>query len=172
MAEEPTPTLAADPAATAQPSTTVTATTPAATTQDERSMALLAHVLQVVGGWIAPLVIFLLRRQSRFVSFHALQVLFLHLILGVMCACLFMIWLAGFMVAIFLVHGSNSAPPLAAFVLFPLLWLGFMGLWVLMVVTAVVYATKAGRGEWAEYPVVGALARRALKIGPGGVPLQ
>ena len=30
---------------------------------------------KLVGGWIAPLVIFLVKRQSRFVSFHALQVL-------------------------------------------------------------------------------------------------
>ena len=162
MAEEPTPTLGADPAAMTQGSTT----------QDERSMAVLAHALQVVGGWIAPLVILLLRRQSRFVSFHALQVLFLNLILGVIYGCLFMVWVAGFIVAVVHAHGSKNAPPLAAFILFPVLWLSLMGIWVLMVVTAVVYATKAGRGEWAEYPVVGALARRALKIGPSGAPLQ
>jgi uncharacterized membrane protein len=48
-------------------------------TQDERTMAVLAHALQLVGGWIAPLVIFFVKRQSRFVSFHALQVLFLQL---------------------------------------------------------------------------------------------
>jgi hypothetical protein len=41
-------------------------------TQDERTMATLAHVLQMVGWWIAPLVIFLTHRKSRFVSFHAL----------------------------------------------------------------------------------------------------
>ncbi|MGA9509258.1 MAG: DUF4870 domain-containing protein [Candidatus Sulfotelmatobacter sp.] len=40
-------------------------------------MATLAHVLQLVGGWIAPLVIFLVKRNSRFVSFHALQALLL-----------------------------------------------------------------------------------------------
>jgi len=31
-----------------------------------------------------------------------------------------------------------------------------------------VYGIKAGNGEWAEYPVLGRLARRWLKIGPGG----
>lgn len=163
MAEEQTPTLAEIPLETTQ------AQAPQVeTTQDERSMAVLAHVLQVVGGWIAPLVIFLLRRQSRFVSFHALQVLFLHLILVAIYGCLFVVWIAGFVAVIIHAHGSNSAPPLAAFVLFPLLWLAFMGVWVLLVVTAVVYAIKAGRGEWAEYPVIGALARRVLRIGPSG----
>ena len=42
-------------------------------------MATLAHIVQVVGWWIAPLVIFLLKRESRFVSFHALQALLLQI---------------------------------------------------------------------------------------------
>ena len=46
-------------------------------TQDECTMGTLAHVLQLVSGWIAPLVIFLVKRNSRFVSFHALQALLL-----------------------------------------------------------------------------------------------
>jgi uncharacterized membrane protein len=46
-------------------------------TPDERTMGTLAHVLQLVGGFIAPLIIFLVKRDSRFVSFHALQALLL-----------------------------------------------------------------------------------------------
>jgi uncharacterized membrane protein len=49
-------------------------------TQDERTMATLAHALQVVGWWIAPLIIFLIHRKSRFVSFHALQALLLQIV--------------------------------------------------------------------------------------------
>jgi uncharacterized membrane protein len=44
-------------------------------TSDECTLALLAHVLQVIAWFIAPLIIFLMRRQSRFVAFHALQAL-------------------------------------------------------------------------------------------------
>ena len=44
-------------------------------TADEKTMATLAQVLQIIGSWIAPLVIYLLRRESKFVSFHALQAL-------------------------------------------------------------------------------------------------
>jgi len=40
-----------------------------------------------------------------------------------------------------------------------------------MLVVAIVYGIKAGRGEWASYPVLGPLARRILKIGPRGEPL-
>ncbi|MFZ1051496.1 MAG: hypothetical protein WAN41_12450, partial [Candidatus Sulfotelmatobacter sp.] len=62
-------------------------------------------------------------------------------------------------------HGS--LPP-GFIVLFPVMWLGMMGWWVFMLVVAIVYGIKAGRGEWAEYPVLGRLARRILRIGPGG----
>lgn len=40
---------------------------------DERTMAFLAHLLQVFTGFIAPLVIFCVKQDSRFVKFHALQ---------------------------------------------------------------------------------------------------
>ena len=33
---------------------------------------------------------------------------------------------------------------------------------------AIIYGVKAGRGEWAEYPLLGRLARHILHIGPGG----
>ena len=142
-------------------------------TQDERTMATLAHVLQIVGMWIAPLIVFLVKRESRFVSFHALQALFLQLI--------YMLFMGVFMVAwfctIFLfmardAGASHSAPPLAFFIFFPLVWLGWMVLWVLMLVIAIVYGIKAGRGEWAEYPLIGRLVRKILKLGPGGTPIQ
>jgi uncharacterized membrane protein len=47
-----------------------------------------------------------------------------------------------------------------------------MGFWIGMLVIAIVYGIKAGRGEWAEYPVIGRIAKRILKIGPAGMPLQ
>lgn len=134
-------------------------------------MALLAHVLQLVGWWIAPLVIFLVKRESRFTSFHALQALLLQIT--------YMIFMGGFMVFWFVImfasivqHPASKDAPPPVFFVFPLLWLGLMVMWVLMFVLAMVYGIKAGRGEWAEYPVIGAIARSILKLGPGGIPLQ
>jgi len=46
-----------------------------------------------------------------------------------------------------------------------------MFLWAGILVIAIVYGIKAGRGEWAAYPVLGPLARRILKIAPDGTPL-
>jgi uncharacterized membrane protein len=59
-------------------------------------------------------------------------------------------------------------PPLTLFVVFPLLWLLLMATWITVFIIVIVYAVKANRGEWAEYPVLGRLARRLLKMGPGG----
>jgi uncharacterized membrane protein len=137
--------------------------------QDERTMAILAHVLQVVGWWIAPLIIFLIKRESRFVSFHALQAFLLQIVYMIIMGVFMVMWF-GIMFLTIAHHsgGSNNAPPPAFFVLFPLMWLGFMAMWILMLVIAIVYGIKAGRGEWAEYPLLGPISRKILKIGPGG----
>lgn len=133
-------------------------------TQDERTMATLAHALQIVGWFIAPLVIFLIRRDSRFVSFHALQAIFLQL-LYMLCWGVFMVaWFGLVFGTVFSAGKSQAGPPPLFFLLFPLVWLAAMGGWVTMLVAAIVYAIKAGRGEWANYPVLGRLARQVLNI--------
>lgn len=81
------------------------------------------------------------------------------------------LWFATIFLTVVHHGGGNNAPPPGFLVLFPLIWLGFMGLWAIMLVVGIVYGIKAGRGEWAEYPILGRLARRILKIGPTGVPL-
>ena len=134
-------------------------------TQDERTMATLAHTLQIVGWFIAPLVIFLIRRDSRFVSFHALQAIFLQLVY-MLCWGVFMVgWFGLIFGTVFSQAGKPQAgPPPLVFLLFPLIWLVAMLGWGTMLVAAIVYAVKAGRGEWANYPLLGNLARRVLHI--------
>ena len=141
-------------------------------TPDERTMATLCHVLQFVGGWIAPLVIFLLKRNSRFVSFHALQVLLLQglyfFFSMVLVGGVFILGISSFAS-----HPSgirHDLPPEFLF-FFLAFWLFSMGWFVLILVLAIMYGIKAGRGEWAEYPVLGRLARRILGIGPRGESL-
>jgi uncharacterized membrane protein len=133
-------------------------------TQDERTMATLAHALQVVGWWIAPLIIFLVQRKSRFVSFHALQALLLQIAYLILLMGFMVLWFAAFFGLMMHQQGNNNAPPPAFFIMMPLVWLGFMGMWVVVLVIAIVYAVKAGRGEWANYPVIGKIARRILKM--------
>ena len=141
-------------------------------TPDERTMAILAHVLQIVGWWIAPLIIFLIKRESRFTSFHALQALFLQILYMFLMGLFMVVWVAGiFMVVAHAPAEKGTPPPPGLFILMPLVWLGWMAMWALMIVVAIVYGIKAGRGEWAEYPVLGRLARSVLRIGPGGAAI-
>lgn len=64
-------------------------------TQDERTYATLAHSLQTVGSWIAPLVILIAQSKSKFVKFHALQALMLQL-----CQLVFMFGVMAVMMAV------------------------------------------------------------------------
>ena len=136
------------------------------TTPDERTMATLAHALQIIGSWIAPLIIFLIRRQSRFVSFHALQAL----LLQILHLILIVIFMAGFFITMFVYLAPHATErqefpwPLA--MLFIFFWLGFATLSIGTLVIAIVYSIKAGRGEWADYPLLGKLARKMLKMEP------
>ena len=135
-------------------------------TQDERTMATLAHVLQMVGGFIAPLIIFFLRRESRFVSFHALQVLFLQ-IANILFSMVFMVaWFAMIFGSIAATAGKpqGGGPPIMMFLIFPFIWIFMMLSWVTILTADIVYGIKAGRGEWANYPVLGGWARRVLNI--------
>ncbi len=137
------------------------------TTPDERTMATLAHALQLIGWWIAPLIIFSIRRHSRFVSFHALQALLLQIVHVIIVVVLMVLWFTTIFATIF--HQTSGQPPefpAAMFILFPLVWLLFMAMWVGTLTIAILYAIKAGRGEWADYPVLGKLARKMLKMGP------
>lgn len=133
-------------------------------TQDERTMATLAHALQIVGWWIAPLIIFLAYRKSRFVSFHALQALLLQIVNLILMVGLMVLWFV--MIFATIAHQSvdKNAPPVALFLLMPIVWLGFMGMWIFVLVIAIVYSIKAGRAEWANYPLIGRIARRLLKM--------
>lgn len=135
-------------------------------------MALLAHVLQIVGWWIAPLIIFLIKRESRFVAFHALQALFLQILYLFLMGIFMVAWVAGMVLTVAAAPAQKgSPPPVGFFVLMPMVWLGWMAMWAGMIVVAIVYGIKAGRGEWAEYPVLGSWARSVLRIGPGGTVL-
>lgn len=128
-----------------------------APTQDERTMAFLAHLLQVFTGFIAPLIIYCVKQNSRFVKFHALQSLVWQL-------CYMAVFFIGFIfifVFFFLsafhegAGGHPQGPPPAFLLFFPFFWL-FWGLgWVANVTLGIVYGIKANRGEWAAYPVIG-----------------
>jgi uncharacterized membrane protein len=126
-------------------------------TADERTLALLAHLLMAFTGFIGPLVIFCVKQDSRFVKFHSLQAL----VWQALYMVLVFAGMATFFLVIFssLVHNPppphSQGPPPGFVFLVPLVWLGFMGGWVVNLILGVVYAIKANRGEWATYPIFG-----------------
>lgn len=128
-------------------------------------------MLQILLWWIAPLAIFLIKRDSKFISFHALQALLLQAVYVLTIIAWLVLALGVFVLAAVLSpEGRNTLPPEFYF-LMPVLWLSWMGMGVTVLLAGIVYGVKAGRGEWAEYPYLGQFARRILKLGPGGVQL-
>jgi uncharacterized membrane protein len=135
-------------------------------TQDEKAYAGLAHALMMSTWWIGPLIIYLIRRESKFVSFHALQALFWQIIFTVL-------YFGGFF-AFFIIIMSNAfstmqrnpqtSPqfPVGLFIVFPLFWLFAMGAFAITLTLGIMYCLKAMRGEWAGYPVIGRWARRIV----------
>lgn len=134
-------------------------------TSDERTFAMLAHLLQLFGGFIGPLVIFFVKRDSRFVAFHAIQAL----VWQVAYFILAMIGVVAWLVLIFstvAMHsnsGHSSGPPVAILIFLPLIWLFFAGGWIVTLILSVVYGIKANQGQWALYPIVGQWAQRFIR---------
>src|ERR1700745_3954410 len=63
---------------------------PAELYQDAKAYAGLAHVLMISTWWVGPvgpLIIFIIKRSSRFVSFHPLQALFWQIIFTLLYVC-------------------------------------------------------------------------------------
>jgi len=121
-------------------------------TQDERTMALLVDVLAIFSSFLAPLIFYLVKKDSRFVA-YALIFFF-----GMIIAFIFM-----FSTVVAHPHSApDQAPPLAFFAVFGLVWLWGIGGWVLKLVLGIVYAIKANRGEWARFPVIGDFVLRKI----------
>jgi uncharacterized Tic20 family protein len=129
-------------------------------TADERKMAMLAHVLQLFGGFIAPLIIFLIKKDSKFVRFHALQPLIWQCVLMVLSMVLMM----GFMMSMFLAVPFDSQqkpggpPPVGFFIFFGGFWFLMMLQWGLNLFLAIFFGIKSYEGAWSRYPLIGRLA--------------
>ncbi len=109
---------------------------------EQKILAIVVHLAYFLGGVgfiIAPLVIFLLKKDDTFVQYHAKQALVAHLAvlafsLAVSMLCLILV-------------GVLLLPVLA------IIWLG-------LVVTSIIAAIKALNGELYDYPLIQGLIKR------------
>jgi len=134
-------------------------------TSDEKTMATLAQVLQLVGSWIAPLIIYVVKRESKFVAFHAMQALLWQILVMILWFVAMIVWFVVIFTTVISHAGkaaANNPPPLGFFLGAASIWLVAMGIMGLNLFIAIYFAIKAGRGEWAAYPVIGKIAHRIV----------
>jgi len=105
---------------------------------------------------IIALIVFIIEKDNRFARFHALQSLLYHvawvvifIVLGIVFAILSILLAA--------ILGSTAGSILG--LLITLLWLGAVGLYILL---AIVAAVKAYGGNWFKLPVLGNMTEKIV----------
>ena len=86
-------------------------------TSDEKTMAILSHVLTFVAGFIAPLIIYLIKKdESAFVASHAKESLNFQITIWIVIIGLFitligilLIWLVGIIALVFVIIATIKA---------------------------------------------------------------
>ena len=132
-------------------------------TPDERTMAMVSCLLSAFTGFIGPLIILIVKRDSLYVKLYALESLLWHLgYMAITFVCIFgffftMIFAGGF-------QPTHAAAPPPMFFLFPFLWLFMMAGWVVNLVLGIIGALKANEGVWWRYPITGRLAEKFLGV--------
>jgi uncharacterized Tic20 family protein len=86
-------------------------------TSDEKTLAILSHVLTVVAPILAPLIIYLVKKdESRFVSYHAkqslnFQITLMIVVIGLFISIIgiFILWIVGIAALVFVVIAAIKA---------------------------------------------------------------
>lgn len=106
------------------------------TTDEERTMGMLCHLLAILTGFVGPLILWLVKKDSsRFIDHHGREAL-------------------NFQITLFLVMGGLSILTffLMLFFIGILLVPVLMILGILALVAEILAAVAAQRGEWHRYP--------------------
>lgn len=88
-----------------------------APSSDEKTMALLSHILTIVCGFIAPLIIFLVKKdESSFVREHAkeslnfqITIFIIFIILFITIIGILLMWLVGILTLLFVILATIKA---------------------------------------------------------------
>jgi uncharacterized protein len=140
---------------------------PHGVSSEERNLAMLAHVLQIFTGFIGPLIIFLVKRESKFVRYHSLMALFWQLIVMAFWIILLVLFFTLIVSAGLASPAGPSTPvgmPEVMVLIGLLVWAGGMLLGVGTLVLGIVYAIKAYDGKWNGYPIIKRWAAKAAGL--------
>lgn len=113
---------------------------------DDNLMGALAYVF----GWLTGLIVYFLRRDSKFVRFHAIQSIILSVVvIVILIVAMVLLWIAGIILAL--------ATQGLGMLLIPL---GMLLLMAAVVLLAVFLVYKAYSGVIYKLPVIGNIAER------------
>ncbi len=124
-----------------------------------RTLAILSHLGAFFGGFLVPLVVYLMEgKKNRFVRHHASEALNFQIT--------FMIaWFAGFVLFFGLsALQARTGTPIGLVVVFPLFFLVFFLGFLVLAVLSIVGAVRASQQQWWRYPISIRFVRGAERI--------
>ncbi|MCD6595976.1 DUF4870 domain-containing protein [bacterium] len=99
-------------------------------TSDEKTMAILAHVLGILVSFVGPLIIWLIKKdESKFVDFHGKEALNFQITMAIA----------------YIIGGALSVIGVGCIVM--------LAAWVMIIVFGIIAAVAANKGEFYKYPV-------------------
>ena len=119
------------------------------TSEDGKIFAAISYVF----GLLIAIIIYLLKKEDRYVRFHAAQA-----ILFDICVMVISVVLAVAMIAIFFVVGIATGG--IGFILFPILWLGMIGYAFILLLARLYFAYQAYKGKEFQLPIIGPQAAK------------
>jgi len=118
-----------------------------------KAMAILSHLGFIAGGFILPLVLYLVEKgkpdRNRFVCHHACEALNFMITFMIAWIGSFVLFFVGMAVSIPTSDTASTTPPWGFFAFFPVMF-GLMGL---SYVFGILGMVRAGQGTWWRYPV-------------------
>lgn len=118
-----------------------------------------AGALSYVFFWITGLIFFLSEKTNRFVRFHAMQSIVLHLAFHMLIVIFYILMLV-------VIGGAAASSPAAAGAgaivvvvgcLFWILWLAYVILWIVCII-------QAATGKWFKLPLIGDFAAKQAGV--------
>ena len=131
---------------------------------EEKLLALFAHLSIFYGAVLIPLIFWIINtNKSRFISFHSLQALFLHLAYFIFIILIVIFFSSVLIVNASLLQGSGTREMPPSIVILTVVFISLIFLSLFAVSIYSVYASiKSYKGEIVRYPIIGNIIYRKI----------